>query len=343
VLGLGDNDKQLLPQFVQTAHANNANAMLSVGGWGGSRYFSSAVATDASRTAFAKAVMKLVSDYHLDGVEFDWEYPGKQGIGCNVVSPDDTANFLLFLQTLRCQDGADNLIFSAAVSILPFVGADGKPLSDVSGFAKVLNYIEIMNYDVWGSWSPTVGPNAPLDDSCMTSQQGSAMSAVKAWTSAGFAASQVILGVASYGHSFHVDKSNALDASGKLKLNPSFDKSQPAGDKWDSTATGKDVCGNPNVVGGLFQFWGLIDAGFLNKDGTAASGIDYIFDTCSQTPYVYNPTSQVMVSYDDATSLTAKGKYISSAGLAGFSMWQAGGDSNDILLNAICSGSGINY
>jgi chitinase len=124
----------------------------------------------------------------------------------------------------------------------------------------------------------------------MTSQEGSAMSAVKAWTGAGFAADQVILGVASYGHSFHVDNTNALDASGNLKLYPSFDKSQqPAGDKWDSTATGTDVCGNPNVVGGIFDFWGLIDGGFLNKDGTAASGIDYTFDSCSKTvsvPYL---------------------------------------------------------
>jgi chitinase len=45
--------------------------MLSVGGWGGSRYFSSAVATDANRTAFAKAVMNMVSQYSLDGIEFE--------------------------------------------------------------------------------------------------------------------------------------------------------------------------------------------------------------------------------------------------------------------------------
>jgi chitinase len=44
--------------------------MLSVGGWGGSEYFSSAVATDASRTAFAKAVMNTVSQYGLDGIDF---------------------------------------------------------------------------------------------------------------------------------------------------------------------------------------------------------------------------------------------------------------------------------
>jgi chitinase len=70
-----------------------------------------------------------------------WEYPNKQGIGCNIVSVDDSANFLSFLQTLRSQDGAQDLIISAAVSITPFVGSDGNPMKDVSGFAKVLNYI----------------------------------------------------------------------------------------------------------------------------------------------------------------------------------------------------------
>ena len=95
-----------------------------------------------------------------------------------------------------------------------------------------------MNYDIWGSWSDTVGPNAPLNDSCVPSQyqQGSAVSAVKAWTAAGFPACEIILGVASYGHSFHVNSSNVLDSSGNLKPYPPFDKSQqPAGDKWDSS------------------------------------------------------------------------------------------------------------
>lgn len=40
----------------------------------------------------------------------------------------------------------------------------------------------------------------------------------------------------------------------------------------------------------------------------------------------------------------AKGNFIKSAGLAGFSMWETGGDSDDILLNAINSAIGdTNY
>ena len=48
-----------------------------------------------------------------------------------------------------------------------------------------------MNYDLWGPWSPTVGPNAPLFDSCAPQPMGSAESAVKAWTGAKFPARQV--------------------------------------------------------------------------------------------------------------------------------------------------------
>jgi len=69
-----------------------------------------------------------------------WEEPGKQGIGCNIVSPNDTANLLSFLQTLRHMSGP-NLIISAAVLVTPFVGPDGKPLTNLTGFEQVLDYI----------------------------------------------------------------------------------------------------------------------------------------------------------------------------------------------------------
>jgi chitinase len=45
------------------------------------------------------------------------------------------------------------MILTAATSSLPWNGPDGQPLTDVSGFAKVLDYVAIMNYDIWGHWS----------------------------------------------------------------------------------------------------------------------------------------------------------------------------------------------
>lgn len=135
--------------------------------------------------------------------------------------------------------------------------ASGSPSSNVAAFAKELDFIEVMNYDVWGAWDTTVGPNAPLADACAPSadQQGSAMSAVAAWTAAGFPANQIVLGVASYGHSFSVSNANALQG-GVLVSYPSFDSSnQPLGDSWDDTA-GPDVCGVEQPAGGepIFPF-----------------------------------------------------------------------------------------
>jgi chitinase len=74
-----------------------------------------------------------------------WEFPAEQEIleevGCNVVSVNDSVNLLAFLQTLRSQDGAEDLIITAAVTVTPFIGSDGNPMTDVSEFAKVLDYI----------------------------------------------------------------------------------------------------------------------------------------------------------------------------------------------------------
>ncbi|KAI0646605.1 glycoside hydrolase [Trametes meyenii] len=344
-VSLEASDEELLPRFVELAHNNSVKAILTVGGWTGSQYFSSAVATEANRTAFVKTVLALVSKYNLDGLDFDWEYPNKQGMGCNVIADDDTQNFLSFLQALRADPAGKNLTLSAAAGITPFNGPDGTPSSDVSAFAAVLDYLAIMNYDVWGTWSTGVGPNAPLNDTCTDAadQQGSAVSAVKAWTGAGFPANQLVLGVASYGHSFKVDKSVALSGS-TLAAYPAFEKTQPLGDSWDEDApAGVDQCGNPTAGGpsGIFDYWGLVQGGFLTANGTAADGIDFRFDACSQTPYVYNPSTEVMVSYDDAQSFAAKGRFINDAGLRGFAMWEAAGDYNDTLLDAISEAIGI--
>jgi chitinase len=195
---------------------------------------------------------------------------------------------------------------SAATAIRPFNDANQQPMTDVSGFAKVLDYIEIMNYDIWGAWSDSVGPNSPLNDTCSPAadQQGSAVSAVQAWVSAGFPANQIVLGMASYGHSFLVTENDAFANSGNtsaasatttaqpsgttpIALYPSFDKSQqPFGDAWDVDAgPGVDQCGNPTPGGpsGIFNFGGMIAQGILNQNGTAMPGMGFRFDECSQT------------------------------------------------------------
>ncbi|KAI3616545.1 glycoside hydrolase family 18 protein [Moniliophthora roreri] len=330
---------ELLHDFVEAAHANGVKAAVSIGGWTGSRWWSTAVGSAENRTTFVKTLTDFAVEYDLDGLDFDWEYPGNQGIGCNTIVPEDTQNFLSFIQELREDTIGSKLILSAATATRPFIDASGASIADTSAFAKVLDFIAIMNYDIWGPWSATVGPNAPLDDSCAPSdaQVGSAASAVKAWTASGFPAEQIVLGVASYGHSFRVRQSDAFEdgSTDTLRAYPPFDAAdRPSGDAWDDPA-GVDVCGVQQLPGGNFNFWGLIDGGFLDSSGNPTPGTPFRFDSCSQTPYVYNTSTEIMVSFDNADSFTAKGNFIANMGLAGFAMWEAGGDYDDILLDAI--------
>ena len=94
-------------------------------------------------------IVNVYSQFKLDGIDIDWEYPGQQGEGSNGVSPQDSANFLAMLKLLRSKLPSSARI-TAAVQDVPFAGPDGNPLKDVSSFAAVLDWVNVMNYDVFG-------------------------------------------------------------------------------------------------------------------------------------------------------------------------------------------------
>lgn len=212
-----------------------------------------------------------------------WEYPNKQGLGCNTINGNDTANLLSLLQELRNSSSSSPLLITAATFGKPFNDKDGLPLKDVSAFANIFDFIAIMNYDIWTYLSngTKAGPTSPLDDSCASGGVGSAVSALKSWTEAGFPADKIVLGVPAYGHSFDVSPSNALNGD-QLALYPAVNKNrQPIGDKWDGE--GEDSCGVNQGYSGVYNYWSLYDEGFLASNGSANEGISYVFDECSQT------------------------------------------------------------
>ncbi|KAJ7265788.1 glycoside hydrolase superfamily [Mycena rebaudengoi] len=279
-------DPSSLSQFVAAAQVNKVKAILSIGGWTGSHYYSRLVNTSASRTKFVNTVLGLVTTYTLDGIDFDSQLGisrrrPQQGLRCNERHLDDSANFLLFLQELRGRKEGKELILTAAIGLTPFSG-----MPSVAEFAKVLDYIAIMVYDVWGAgWLNTVGPNAPLYDSGMPLRMGSAASAVTAWTSLGFPANysspQITLGVAAYGRSYFVDPSVAVQSDGQLALYPNFDHSKVhQGNADDPKVPWVDPCGDSAGNSGEFTFESLISGGYLDANGHVHDEIYYNFDHC---------------------------------------------------------------
>jgi chitinase len=272
-----------------------------------------------------------------------WEFPVAGGQACNNYSLSDTSNYLAFVTALRAAN--PNLLLTAAASIKPWKDALGNPRTDVSAFAAAFDWVAIMNYDEFGQWSATAGPNAALDDSCapVAAQQGSAVSAVAAWTAAGVPANQLVLGVASYGHAFNVTNTAALSNGSSTDTGSSQLALFPAFSPW-TVQPGElalTECGAPVAKDVQYTFAGLIQAGFLTANGTAAAGIASTCDNCSQTPFVYDAANGTYVSFDDATSFAAKGKFIQSMGLRGFAMWEASGDYQNILLDSIRGSVGL--
>ena len=71
------------------------------------------------------------------------EYPNESGAG-NAYSSADAANLLSFFKSLRSALGSSKII-SAAVTPLPWLGSNGDPLTDVSAYASVMTYANIMS------------------------------------------------------------------------------------------------------------------------------------------------------------------------------------------------------
>ncbi|KIK68013.1 glycoside hydrolase family 18 protein [Collybiopsis luxurians FD-317 M1] len=307
-----------LKQVVQNAHAQGKHAKLSIGGWEGSQYFSSGVSSPTSRQTLVNSVAAVIENFTLDGIDFDWEYPGRQGLGGNQVDPADSDNFFLFLQLLRSSISR-GIKITAAVSQTPFVGRDGHPMKDVAQFAKVLDWITLMNYDVWQS-SPSPGPNAPLSDGCHNSSQpeASAASAIKQWSAAGFPEAQQVLGVPFYGY---LSDSTVT----RLRSRDSNVPSRALAD--DGNRTGSVMFGNLVKQGILALVWS--SSGKPTFSG--AGEFRRYWDACSSTPYLRSQVTNQVIAYDDPESLDMKVQLVKGTGLKGINSWSLDGDYQGIL------------
>lgn len=117
----------LLKRLVKNAHKHSTKVVLSIGGWTGSQHFSDAVSSSSNRETFASNIATIVTKYNLDGIDLDWEYPGSAG-ATNDYASADSANLALLLKQIRKKLGSKKLI-TMAVSVQPFTGPNGYPLS----------------------------------------------------------------------------------------------------------------------------------------------------------------------------------------------------------------------
>ena len=293
--------------------------LISIGGWTWSDHFSDVALTEESRRRFAASCVNFMQDYGFDGIDVDWEFPVKGGLKASSGRPADKANFTLLLSELRHQlDSAASAGQHFLLTIAAPATAQFYQNMELDRIHVYVDWVNIMAYTFYGGWNKTTNLHAALypltDDPNLDTVMRNTYNvdgAVQAYLMAGVPPAKVVVGVPFYGHGWQ---------------------------------------GVPNVNNGLFQtFSGL-------PKGTWGDGIyDYkdlkahyfgtyqrFWHKTAQVPWLYNPATGIMISYEDPESLGAKANYIMAKGLGGAMIWEL--DYDDVehsLLNTLADRLGL--
>jgi chitinase len=277
-------------QLLKQAHPQ-LKVLLSVGGWTWSTNFSDVALTDASRAHFAQSCAALVGTYGFDGLDVDWEYPGGGGLAAG--RPEDTQNFTRLLAALRAALGARLLTIAAPA------GPAQIAKIEVGKVAQIVDWVNVMAYDFHGSFELRTGFGAPLSADPADPDPGAAAAnvtaALRAWLGAGTPPSKLVAGMPMYGYGW----------SGVPSTNHGLYQTATA------IPTGTWAPGN-------FDYRDIV-ANYLPTMQR------YVSPT-ARAPWLYDPARGLMISYDDAASLTAKTGVVRDLGLGGAMFWELSAD-----------------
>jgi len=276
--------------------------LVSVGGWTWSGNFSDVSLTRQSRARLITSAVHFIERHQLDGLDIDWEYPNQVGNG-NVFRPEDKHNFTLLLAELRQRFSLEEKRLHRRLYTSIATGASQKFL-DNTEMDKVQRYVDtvnLMTYDFYVG-GPTTGHDAPLFHNPADPKNVSAERSVDLFLQAGVPARKLVLGVPFYGRS------------------------------WGEVASVND---------GLFQSGKAakgVHFSYPDLPNLLATGFIRHWDATASVPFLYNPQTQVFVTYEDPQSLAAKCRFVNQHHLGGVMFWEYFNDSTGILLDAVHAG-----
>jgi chitinase len=282
--------------LIDLAHNHGVKVLISLGGWNDSQHFPAIAADPAKRALFAHNCINLCSFYNLDGIDIDWEYPG---YAPNGGTPADEVNFTLLLQQVRDSLTAFETVAGHPLLLTSCFSASTLNMQNIDWpqVLPLLNSVNLMSYDFFGSWDAETNHNSPLYAPTQGDQLFNLDAAVQELINVhNVPPDKINAGVAFYGRSVKTNGAPALFGSSLM---------QP------DNATFWEDAGTP-------QYYNI-----LNKMNLFTAH----FDAQARVPYLLGTGNlNTFVSYDNEQSIAEKAAYIMNHALRGAIIWELTGD-----------------
>ncbi len=315
---------------------------------------------------FADSAVNFIRTYGLDGIDIDYEYPTSNLAAGN---PEDFwiadvnrgrlfSGYVDLMRTLREKLDAAGAADGNYYLLTAAVPSSGYLLRghEVYQVTQYLDYLNVMSYDLHGSWNSYVGGMSPLFDNGNDPEltAGGVYSAYQNigylngdWAAHYFQgamqAGRINLGVGFYSRGFDGVNGGNNGDGGTAPM--PWGQPCPAG-TGGNTACGNgaqginnlwhDLDANGNQIGaGVNPVWHLknLQQGIVG-DYVASYGVpttitgtySHHFDNVSKNEWLWNATTRTYLSGDQEQAMTAKANYVADSGLGGVMIWELAGD-----------------
>jgi chitinase len=294
--------KQLYPRI---------RVLLSIGGWTESARFSDAALPENREAFVASCVDKFIHGNIapgvsaagvFDGLDIDWEYPGRCGETCNY-RESDGENFTALLAEFRAQLDQAEQDIGAASGVRPdLLLTIAAPASDYNAapieIGKIhghLDWINLMTYDFHGGWEsggPTNHHAHLRPSTCDSLEDTWGAKSVTTYMAAGVPADKLLLGVPFYGRGWR-----------------------------GVTAVNNGHC---QAARGVPR--GTYEKGVEDYSVLAAQSRPSFHDADAGAHWTFDGNE--FWTFDDPTSLQWKVDFVQQEGLRGTMFWEMSGDSD---------------
>jgi chitinase len=186
--------------------------MVCMGGWGGCAPCSQLFASAQHRNNFAKSVVALLKQYHIDGLDLDWEYPAIEGYPGHAYDKADKNNFTELVKALRREMGSQFLLSFAAGGFVKYL----EESIDWSAVTPLVDFVNLMTYDLVNGYATVTGHHTLLYD--YKPEQESTRKCVNWLLNKNVPSSKLVIGAAFYARVWEnvENNNNGLYQQGKF-------------------------------------------------------------------------------------------------------------------------------